>query len=96
MCIRDSRTAYGSYDHRVVWGSYASSDKAALPQQAVSYTHLDVYKRQVTVLLTELNKVCFSDKRLPSCEHIQIYSKPVSYTHLDVYKRQVLCTRLNE
>ena len=27
------RTAYGSYDHRVVWGSYASSDKAALPQQ---------------------------------------------------------------
>lgn len=29
------RTAYGSYDHRVVWGSYASSDKAALPQQEV-------------------------------------------------------------
>ena len=27
------RTAYGSYDHRVVWGSYASSD-------TVSYTHL--------------------------------------------------------
>lgn len=24
------RTAYGSYDHRVVWGSYASSDKAVL------------------------------------------------------------------
>ena len=29
------RTAYGSYDHRVVWGSYASSDKAVLPQQEV-------------------------------------------------------------
>lgn len=29
------RTAYGSYDHRVVWGSYASSDNAALPQQEV-------------------------------------------------------------
>ena len=29
------RTAYGSYDHRVVWGSYASSDKTALPQQEV-------------------------------------------------------------
>ena len=27
------------------------------------------------MLLTELNKVCFSDKRLPSCKHIQIYSK---------------------
>ena len=24
------RTAYGSYDHRVVWGSYASADKTAL------------------------------------------------------------------
>ena len=30
------RTAYGSYDHRVVWGSYASSDKAALPQPLYS------------------------------------------------------------
>lgn len=29
------RTAYGSYDHRVVCGSYASSDKAALPQQEI-------------------------------------------------------------
>mgnify|MGYP007077848869 CR=1 FL=1 len=29
------RTAYGSYGHRVVWDSYASSDKAAFPQQEV-------------------------------------------------------------
>ena len=29
------RTAYGSYDDRVVLSSYASSDKAALPQQEV-------------------------------------------------------------
>ena len=35
------RTAYGSYDHRVVWGSYASSDKAALPQQ--SWTHAQCF-----------------------------------------------------
>ena len=38
------RTAYGSYDHRVVWGSYASSDKAALPQQEVGTHGLPVYR----------------------------------------------------
>lgn len=36
------RTAYGSYDHRVVWGSYASSDKAALPQQEF-WTHAQYF-----------------------------------------------------
>ena len=60
---------------------------------AVSYTHLDVYKRQrIYSALIEIvaaavfiipiwciyNKLCFHSW------------KPVSYTHLDVYKRQVM------
>ena len=42
---------------------------------AVSYTHLDVYKRQMT--------------ELPFSKLVT-RAKPVSYTHLDVYKRQVV------
>ena len=44
----------------------------------VSYTHLDVYKRQVQ---TALNDWLGESAQLK-------YPMPVSYTHLDVYKRQ--------
>ena len=44
---------------------------------SVSYTHLDVYKRQVISMATVISMVM----------DILI---PVSYTHLDVYKRQIL------
>ena len=52
---------------------------------AVSYTHLDVYKRQVI----------YDPARLRSSRprHYRFLSgrvHPVSYTHLDVYKRQQL------
>ena len=48
---------------------------------AVSYTHLDVYKRQTLEAL-----------RPPKTNQNGIhYVKPVSYTHLDVYKRQDIC-----
>ena len=42
---------------------------------SVSYTHLDVYKRQVEHLLV--------------VGVVQVGQEAVSYTHLDVYKRQV-------
>ena len=43
----------------------------------VSYTHLDVYKRQDLILLDE------------PTNHLDMDSiESVSYTHLDVYKRQ--------
>ena len=50
---------------------------------AVSYTHLDVYKRQVIayIFLTWGLTGFLSWVRLLG---------PVSYTHLDVYKRQML------
>ena len=41
--------------------------------KTVSYTHLDVYKRQIM----ELQRYSL------------LHLRPVSYTHLDVYKRQV-------
>ena len=65
--------------YREVCAACHSMDRVA----SVSYTHLDVYKRQVllvtrwTVLHGEPWLVC------PTLT-------PVSYTHLDVYKRQDL------
>ena len=60
----------------------------------VSYTHLDVYKRQVQV--SDVSSA-YVEKRLAST-HTMPFSRsteagcststPVSYTHLDVYKRQ--------
>ena len=52
----------------------------------VSYTHLDVYKRQNHTLM---NEVCQeSIIHLLHIAHKTIIHLPVSYTHLDVYKRQ--------
>ena len=46
----------------------------------VSYTHLDVYKRQRVHLRPQHNS--------PLMRHLTHMVLPVSYTHLDVYKRQ--------
>ena len=51
---------------------------------AVSYTHLDVYKRQYYTILASDggNTLCYP-------QHLSLPTvAPVSYTHLDVYKRQ--------
>ena len=58
----------------------------------VSYTHLDVYKRQPRhhTLLVQL----IDCRHAPSADDLQMlkylhyHQIPVSYTHLDVYKRQ--------
>ena len=73
----------------------------------VSYTHLDVYKRQAQKVASKLGQVsqfhqviCIT--HLPQIAaigstHFYIYKQTidgktsVSYTHLDVYKRQVYC-----
>ena len=68
----------------------------------VSYTHLDVYKRQALYLIgndgrnvqiSSVRQVGTTKKNLvmvnaPSPEESR-REIPVSYTHLDVYKRQV-------
>ena len=66
---------------------------------AVSYTHLDVYKRQRSLTVNvEVGKrkasfpVCFivlAREVARRCAFFQCGLHPVSYTHLDVYKRQL-------
>ena len=55
--------------------------------RAVSYTHLDVYKRQT------LYRAIYANTNIKSCGAGDWADEPckrtVSYTHLDVYKRQV-------
>ena len=61
--------------------------------RAVSYTHLDVYKRQIQ------SYEMFQDTPLVDASangHLDVVqlllengADPVSYTHLDVYKRQL-------
>ena len=51
--------------------------------EAVSYTHLDVYKRQVWIRFSSMRSNCLGLSA-------GISTVAVSYTHLDVYKRQAL------
>ena len=46
----------------------------------VSYTHLDVYKRQAYTT--------YGTSRANAYKILEDSLNPVSYTHLDVYKRQ--------
>ena len=63
--------------------------------KAVSYTHLDVYKRQADasglgVAVVRLPQfLAFIGLALHSRPHAAHGVVPVSYTHLDVYKRQI-------
>ena len=72
------------------------------PKGPVSYTHLDVYKRQVTRLTGDVTNIqnSISGGMRPACRapvmmitaiavSFYINKEPVSYTHLDVYKRQL-------
>ena len=66
----------------------------------VSYTHLDVYKRQILLLLAvhaPRQQQVFAHQqthairsRLHGRAHILHRRAAVSYTHLDVYKRQAM------
>ena len=56
----------------------------------VSYTHLDVYKRQGLCLIFKNGKKRrFYMRKWPKKYFLDALA-PVSYTHLDVYKRQLL------
>ena len=103
MCIRD-RAAITHNNLQVTIQNrqhqIRQSHLSRLKVSPVSYTHLDVYKRQDEVSDDYGKKPSYrGDKRnsrgrysagryyiLPS----SVYSRPVSYTHLDVYKRQLL------
>ena len=55
----------------------------------VSYTHLDVYKRQQ---FTRGYGLAFGYAERKAMGMALVDRAPVSYTHLDVYKRQVIVT----
>ena len=55
----------------------------------VSYTHLDVYKRQVTIPYNIFEKMMNKELAVSAIETFNRHGA-VSYTHLDVYKRQLL------
>ena len=106
MCIRDRLKIDGK--GVITWGDgkitvdeigavYTYEFKEGMiTLTAVSYTHLDVYKRQV---LYYEDIVTYSDNRselieviarpVPCFENGERLVMPVSYTHLDVYKRQL-------
>ena len=54
--------------------------------ETVSYTHLDVYKRQGVDIKALSEILGHASVNITLNRYV-----PVSYTHLDVYKRQVLC-----
>ena len=59
---------------------------------SVSYTHLDVYKRQedeVTKEVVDENQTNL-DQPVEVRSSVHDTTGAVSYTHLDVYKRQVI------
>ena len=56
----------------------------------VSYTHLDVYKRQEKNFSLEPGRNTVLDGVGNTTLIDSSYNGPVSYTHLDVYKRQVI------
>ena len=61
------------------WVDHIVGPKPWDARQPVSYTHLDVYKRQVQAKATMPK---------PSFSRSSVRPASVSYTHLDVYKRQ--------
>ena len=85
-----------------LWGD-ASVDRVGAPAispdgrriafsvETVSYTHLDVYKRQLLIcrmLLGLVEPALDVFETLRALRHDPIVHGAVSYTHLDVYKRQ--------
>ena len=80
----------GIYESNVV-----DTTNYSIQETAVSYTHLDVYKRQVVRkgTLHASIRACgrsspFGRIRPMACTLLRKAAWPVSYTHLDVYKRQ--------
>ena len=68
-----------------IYNSSAARAKAA----SVSYTHLDVYKRQaLNAAKGGAARVTAADISAEAIAMAKRNAEPVSYTHLDVYKRQ--------
>ena len=99
----DFENGSGTYTYKgKIAGSFVSADTyLVIPEgvyPAVSYTHLDVYKRQIwgnSALMVSMVNIssdriasAFSNFRIAQVSDLH-NAESVSYTHLDVYKRQV-------
>ena len=92
MCIRDSFSAGGLHLTLDSSTCCLKNSIIILPQTCgvvtVSYTHLDVYKRQdLCIGCTQCTGICPEVFQMTGILAVAV---PVSYTHLDVYKRQML------
>ena len=100
MCIRDRDTSVYFRDKKI-WacGQKYRDYQGKYPVifltfKAVSYTHLDVYKRQTlgcAEKITGIDAKVAGGKAhisIPKDTGAQVTYSAVSYTHLDVYKRQ--------
>ena len=69
----------------------ADVDGERISITAVSYTHLDVYKRQIQGWGLPVGRRNGSSSSTSSALRLAENDEhtPVSYTHLDVYKRQI-------
>ena len=82
-------------DVRLVSATNENLEQAIEKGTSVSYTHLDVYKRQrlcsairqLTAVSVESFGVSVVSASI-TCIWVLLNSTSVSYTHLDVYKRQ--------
>ena len=101
MCIRDSEKGVAIAGLNFVGNAVYSEVQPDVENIApVSYTHLDVYKRQgldcpncsakIEKEVGELDGVQSSVVNLMK-QTLTINVTPVSYTHLEVYKRQLRC-----
>ena len=101
MCIRDSlnigSAILGGFciDELIVFEAFRTvriNHGFEHGNYSVSYTHLDVYKRQLLIMGRHYNQVLALLFSLPYCVpgfHIKsLCFVAVSYTQLDVYKRQ--------
>ena len=105
MCIRDR--AISEYDKAVCtccfrdflyFGEWCTGSGSWRGTVSVSYTHLDVYKRQIInyVAKERLDQLSETGAHQGVIAQVAAYEYAsvedilaVSYTHLDVYKRQV-------
>ena len=70
-------------------------DEAHNYKNPVSYTHLDVYKRQAQEQALDEYPMPDEQVSIPDMqEYGYFYDGTVSYTHLDVYKRQLPMTAM--
>ena len=90
MVVKHYFSTCGIMVRCTLWYTYKISTLMVHWYISVSYTHLDVYKRQVqciSVWSYVLSGLCRIYCNLNNLAYI--HRVAVSYTHLDVYKRQV-------